>query len=239
METLPGNFWTIAAVVLSAFALHFAAKADRRKDSEQAERRRAEGEKRLAEQIAQVDERAERRQGEGDKRLGESEKRLAAQIAQVDERAERRHEEGEKRLAGQIAQVDEQAEKRRGEGEKRLGARIDSLERRIDENHRELCAALAETRAAVKVLGAKLDERSRPRGIEGGGLVGVVGSGVSGASVREESAEYAAPSPKGESDQEAGEGEEGRVDDGFARTKRGGSGGLDQTRVDAEAGAGG
>ena len=195
METLPGNFWTIAAVVLSAFALHFAAKADRRKDFEQAERRRAEGEKRLAEQIAQVDQRAERRQGEGDKRLGES--------------------------------------------EKRLGARIDSLERRVDENHRELSAALAETKAAVKVLSAKLDERSRPRGIEGGGLVSVVGSGVSGASVREESAEYAAPSPKGESDQEAGEGEEGRVDDGFARTKRGGSGGLDQTRVDAEAGAGG
>lgn len=217
METLPGNFWTIATVVLSAFALHFAAKADRRKDSEQAERRRAEGEKRLSDQIAQVDERAERRQGEGDKRLGESEKRLAAQIAQVDE----------------------QAEKRRGESEKRLGARIDSLERRVDENHRELSAALAETKAAVKVLSAKLDERSRPRGIEGGGLVGVVGSGVSGASVREESAEYAAPSPKGESDQEAGEGEEGRMDDGPARTKRGGSGGLDQTRVDAEAGAGG
>ncbi len=108
METLPGNFWTIATVVLSAFALHFAAKADRRKDFEQAERRRAEGEKRLAEQIAQVDQRAERRQGEG---------------------------------------------------EKRLGARIDSLERRVDENHRELSAALAETKAAVKVLGAKLDER--------------------------------------------------------------------------------
>ena len=45
-----------------------------------------------------------------------------------------------------------------------IGHRIDRLEDRVDENHREVRAALAELKVLVSVLSVKLDERSRPEG---------------------------------------------------------------------------
>ena len=48
--------------------------------------------------------------------------------------------------------------------EQEIGHRIDRLEDRVDENHREVTAALAELKVLVSVLSVKLDERSRPEG---------------------------------------------------------------------------
>ena len=50
--------------------------------------------------------------------------------------------------------------------EERLGGRIDRLEKHAREDHRELSAGLAALKAEVSALGAKLDERSRPRRLQ-------------------------------------------------------------------------
>ena len=55
----------------------------------------------------------------------------------------------------------------------------------MNENHREVSVGLAETNATVSALSAKLDERSSPRRLEGGGLASATGSVASGVSVRE------------------------------------------------------
>ena len=65
-----------------------------------------------------------------------------------------------------------------------IGHRIDRLEDRVDENHREVRAALAELKASVRALSVKLDQRSRSRGLEGAELSSA-GADVAAAAVRE------------------------------------------------------
>jgi len=86
-----------------------------------------------------------------------------------------------------------------------IGRRIDRLEDRFDNNHREVTAGLAEVKAAVSALNAKLDERSHPRGLEGAGLSSA-GADVAASVVRETPAPYSADEPKGESEGTPGSG---------------------------------
>ena len=65
-----------------------------------------------------------------------------------------------------------------------IGHRIDRLEDRVDENHREVRAALAELKVLVSVLSVKLDERSHPRRLESAELSSA-GADVAAAAVRE------------------------------------------------------
>lgn len=73
----------------------------------------------------------------------------------------------------------------------------------MNENHREVSAGLAETKAAVSDLSARLDERSSPRRLEVFSSPGSVESAGSGAVVREPSAGYSGDEPKGEAEPEA------------------------------------
>lgn len=103
-----GDFWTIVAVAVATLGVHFAAKADRRRERRDADQRREAGEKRLAERIsAQRRELAEaisaqsRRINRLEDRLlevaaalGELKAEVGALSTKVDERSFPRHFEG-------------------------------------------------------------------------------------------------------------------------------------------------
>lgn len=104
---------------------------------------------------------------------------------------ERRREAGEQRLEGQIISLRQEmkgdftAHKKEiadafAAHKQEVGSRIDRLEDRIDENHREVTARLAELKAEVSALGARLDERSHPRRLVGAGLPGRGADAASG-----------------------------------------------------------
>ncbi len=126
-----------------------------------------------------------------------------AEIGKRFEEAEKRREAGEKRLAEQIDRVRQELGQRIDRGkrelggvEQKLGHRIDRMEDRMNENHREVSAGLAETKAAVSDLRARLDERSSPRRLTGADLPGSVESVRSGAVVREPSGDYSEDEPR-------------------------------------------
>lgn len=180
-----GDFWTIVAVLVSALGVHRAMKADRRREwqefraeigkrFEEAEKRREAGEKRLAEQIDRVRQELGQRIDRGKRELGGVEQKLGHRIDGVEEK-----------LGHRIDGVEE-----------RLGHRIDRIEDRMNENHREVSAGLAETKAAVSDLRARLDERSSPRRLTGADLPGSVESVRSGAVVREPSGDYSEDEPR-------------------------------------------
>ncbi len=100
---------------------------------------------------------------------------------------ERRREAGEQRLEGQIISLRQDFSAHKKEiadafavHKQEVGARIDRLEDRVDHNHREVTAGLAELKAEVSALGARLDERSRPRRLVGAGLSGRGADAASG-----------------------------------------------------------
>ena len=128
---------------------------------------------------------------------------LRTEMGKRFEEAEKRGEAREKRLAEQISGVKQE-----------LGHRIDRMEDRMNENHREVSVGLAETNATVSALSAKLDERSSPRRLEGGGLASATGSVASGVSVREPSASYSGHEPKGEGEPEVPEDDQHDIEHG-------------------------
>ena len=115
----------------------------------------------------------------------------------------KRFEETEKRLGDRISGVKQE-----------LGHRMDRMEDRMNENHRDVSIQLAETKAAVSALSAKLDERSSPRRLEGGGLPSATGSVASGVSVREPSASYSGHEPRGEGEPEVPEDDQHDIEHG-------------------------
>ena len=121
------------------------------------------------------------------------------------EEVEKREEAREKRLAEQISGVKQEISSVKQEissVKQELGHRIDRMEDRMNENHRDVSIRLAETKAAVSALSAKLDERSSPRRLEGSGLPSATGSVASGVSVREPSESYSGDEPKVEGEPE-------------------------------------
>ncbi len=101
----------------------------------------------------------------------------------------KRFEEVEKRLTEQIGGVKQE-----------LGHRIERMGDLMNGNHRKVSVGLAETKAAVSALSAKLDERSSPRRLEGVGLPSATGSVASEVSVREPSGGYSGDEPEGPED---------------------------------------
>ena len=227
MELLSsGNFWTIVTVAVSALGVHFAARADRRKERQEAERRREAGEKRLAEQISNLrrelmgafadhkqevtgaladhkqevtgalaDHRQEMKEALADHKQ-EMTGALAGHRQEMTEALADHKQEVTGALAGHRQEMKEALAGHRQE----IGRRIDRLEDRVDENHREVTAALAELRAEVSALSTKVDERSFPRRFEGGGLPGTEAAAAPGVGVREAPTRYSADEPKGEAD---------------------------------------
>lgn len=82
----------------------------------------------------------------------------------------RQREAGEQRLEGQITSLRQEIKGDFAAHKQEVGSRIDRLEDRVDHNHREVTAGLAELKAEVSALGARLDERSHPRRLVGAGL---------------------------------------------------------------------
>ena len=165
-----GDFWTIVAVVVSALGVYRAEKADRRRERQEMEKRMEAGEKRLAEQIGSLRQ--------------ETKDALAIQRQELTDAISAQKQETSAAMASQKQEI---------------GRRIDRLEDRFDKNHREVTAGLAELKASVSALSAKLDERSRPRGLEGVGLSSA-GADVTAGVVREMPAPYSADKPEGEAD---------------------------------------
>ena len=181
------DFWTIVAIVVSALGMQRAMKADARKELhifrtemderfKEAERREKARERRLAEQISGMKQ------------------ELAEQISDM------KHE-----LGHRIGGVKQEFGHRTSSIKQELGHRIDRMEDRMNENHRDVSTGLAETKAAVSALSAKLDERSSPRRLEGGGRPSATGSVASGVSVRKPSGSYSGDEPRGEGEPEAPE----------------------------------
>jgi len=169
-----GDFWTIVAVLVSALGVHRAMKADRRREWQEF---RAEIGKRFEE--------AEKRREAGEKRLAEQIDRVRQELGQRIDRGKRELGGVEQKLGHRIDGVEE-----------KLGHRIDRMEDRMNENHREVSAGLAETKAAVSDLRARLDERFSPRRLTGADLPGSVESVRSGAVVREPSGDYSGNEPR-------------------------------------------
>ncbi len=194
-----GDFWTIVAIVVSALGVHRAAKADRRRERQEMEKRREAGEKRLAEQIsAQGQELSETRRA-----LTEA---LAAQRRELTEAISTQGRELTEAISAQgremmdaIGAPKQEPSAAMASQKQEIRCRIDRLEVRFDKNHREVTAALAELKASVSALSVKLDERSRSRGLEGAELPSA-GADVAAAVVRETPAPYSADEPKGEAE---------------------------------------
>lgn len=183
MELLSsGSFWTIVAVGVSALGVHFAARADRRKERREAEQRREAGEKRLAEQIGSL-------RREVMEALASHKQEMKEALAVHKQEMKEAFGVHKQEVTGALA-VHRQE----------IGRRIDRLEDRFDENHREVTAALAELRAEVSALSTKVDERSFPRRFERGGLPGAEAAAAPGVGVRETPARYSADEPRGEAD---------------------------------------
>ena len=172
MEPISSDLlWTIVTVVLAALGIHVAAKADRRK------------------QLDQRDERLDRRinglEQKLDRRIGGLKDELGSRIDGLEQKLDRRIGGLKDELGSRIDGL-----------EQKLGRRIDRLEDRVDENHREVSAALADTKAAVSALSARLDERSSPRRLlarSPGASAGV----ASDVSVREQPGDYSGDEPQG------------------------------------------
>lgn len=159
------DFWTIVAIVVSALGVARAAKADRQKIHRETERRREAGEQRLEGQINSL-----RQEMKGN---------FLAHRQDVADALAAHKQDMADALAAHRQEV---------------GARIDRLEDRVDQNHREVTAGLAELKAEVSALGARLDERSYPRQLAGTGLSST-GADVASGAVREAADPYSADEP--------------------------------------------
>ena len=225
-----GDFWTIVAVVVSALGVYRAEKADRRRERQEMEKRIEAGEKRLAEQISargqeltetkrelteaiatQRQELMEAISAQGQE-LTKTKRELAEAISARGEELTETRRELTEALSTQRQELMEAISAQKQETlaamtsqKQEIGRRIDRLEDRFDNNHREVTAGLAEVRAAVSALSAKLDERSHPRRLEGAGLSSA-GADVAASVVREAPAPYSADEPKGESEETPGSG---------------------------------
>ena len=102
MEILPnGDFWTILAIAVSALGVHRAAKAERRKEQQEAEQRREAGEKRLAEQIGSMKQEISRRIERLEDRVDENHREVTASLGDM------------KAVVGSLSKVDERSYPRR------------------------------------------------------------------------------------------------------------------------------
>lgn len=78
-----GDFWTIVAIAVSALGVHRAAKADRRREQQEAEQRREAGEKRLAEQIGSMKQEISRRIERLEDRVDENHREVTASLGDM------------------------------------------------------------------------------------------------------------------------------------------------------------
>lgn len=131
---LDGDFWTIVAVVVSAVGVHRAAKADRRKERQEAEQRWEAGERRLAVSIGNVKQELGRRIDRLESRVDENQREvtdsinnakdeLGRRIDRLEDRMDEKHREAASGLAEQKAvigalstKIDERSFPRRLEG---------------------------------------------------------------------------------------------------------------------------
>ena len=201
MEVLGnGDFWMILSGVVSVLGLYLAMRADLRREIGGL---RADMEKRFDEvdrKFEEVDRKFEQVNRKFEEvhaelqtirqRLTEVEQKLREvdrKFVEVDQKfAEvraaiaglREHIDGvEKRLGIRIDRMGERVDR----VEAQLGRRIDRMEDRAREDHKEVVAEVANLKAEVSALGARLDERSYPRLLK---------------SVREGPAEYSDQEPQ-------------------------------------------
>ena len=128
--------------------------------------------------------------------LGQRIDRVEQEIVGVKQELGQRIDRGKHELLG----VKQELVQRIDGVEQKLGHRIDRMEDRMNENHREVSAGLAETKAAVSDLSARLDERSSPRRLEGVGAPRSMESVGPGAVVREPSGDYSGGEPGDEAE---------------------------------------
>lgn len=162
MELPTGSdFWQIASLVISALGLFLALRASARREARSL---RADMEKIRVETKAlreHIDEGIRNIRAEI-QALREHVEKLAGD-ARADTQALREHvDKGAGNTRAETKALREHIDRL----EERLGGRIDRLEKHAREDHRELSAGLAALKAEVSALGAKLDERSRPRRLQ-------------------------------------------------------------------------
>ena len=87
-----------------------------------------------------------------------------------------------------------------------MDRRIDRLEDRVNENHKEVTAAISALRSAIAALSTKLDERSFPRRLDGPVPPGPRDAPAPLIGVREKPARYSTEEPKGEAEEPKREG---------------------------------